>query len=111
MLIKDELRFIKKLKELEKYNIDSLDDVERQLIRGDKFEMMWLDLEKIVNKLNPPDEFRGYGFEKVSMFALDVIKRKYFPAPRVKFTPFTEGYAQGYKAGLDFLEARRKRGM
>jgi len=98
MLIKGELRFIKRLKELERYNIDSLDDIEEQLIRGEKFEEMWRELKL-------------YGIEKLIIERVKYLEQKYFPAPRVKFTPFTEGFAQGYKAGLDFLEAQRKRGM
>ena len=120
MLIKGELEFIKKVRSLGTNSVelhvvqDKFKEVEEQLIRGEKFEEMWLDLEKITNGkvefATPPPEFRGYrgGILKYYMMK---IKEKYFPAPRVTFTPFTEGYAQGYKAGLDFVEALRKRGM
>jgi len=82
--------------------------------RGEKFEAMWLDLEKIINGTveyaTPPPEFRGYrgGILKYYMM---LIEEKHFPAPKVEYTPFIGGFYDGYQLGLDITEARRKRGM
>ena len=114
MLIKGELGFVELLiKNRKDVNTEKLQEIKEQLIRGDKYEMMWLDLDKVVKgKIEfhtPPPKFRGYR-GGILKYYMAKIKEKYFPAPRVKYTPFIEGFTKGVELSmrLNALSAKMK---
>ena len=102
MLIKGELKFIEILVRVKEINQEKLQEVKEQLIRGDKYEMMWRDLDKYVNgkvDIKIPDEYRGYkgGILKYLMIK---TKEKYF---KPEFTSnFIKGVEKGIELGLKF---------
>jgi hypothetical protein len=68
MLIKGELRFIEILREMERFNPDKLDGIEEALLRGERYEEMWGDIERL--------------FSAHAESNLKHIKQKYFPKPK-----------------------------
>ena len=103
MLIKGELRFIEILERVKEINSGKLKEVKEQLIRGDKFEMIYRDLVKFNNQDNTnfvlPGEYRGYQ-GGVLRYLLKSLHDKYFSAPRVKYTPFVDGMIKGIELGI-----------
>lgn len=109
MLIHGELRFMKILKSLKVVDekgtehpilLSALEEIEEQLIRGDKYEHIVRDLEavyKCQQKIVIPDEYRGYQGGTLK-YLLEKVKEKYFPKP--KTASFMEGVEKGYELGL-----------
>ena len=102
MLIKGELRFIEILKRVREINQEKLREVEEQLIRGDRYEMIYKELVKFNNQDNTgfvlPDEYRGYQ-GGILRFLLETLHEKYFPTPRTKYTPLEEAFKEGVEFG------------
>ena len=111
MLIKGELRFIEILGRVKEINSGKLEEVKEQLIRGDKFEMIYRDLVKFNNQDNTnfilPNEYRGYQ-GGVLRYLLKVLHDKYFPVPRTEHTPFTKGFKEGMELGKRLGELNSK---
>ena len=89
MLIKGELRYIQILKDRGTCIDDRLDEIEEQLIRGDKFEQMWEKLEKEWGRITtyyrgrlPNGRYTGHD-ESIKEI-MDRVKQKYFPKPTKK---------------------------
>ncbi|TET08486.1 MAG: hypothetical protein E3J83_03305 [Candidatus Atribacteria bacterium] len=92
MLIKGELRFIEILGMIPQINREKLQDVKEQLIRGDKYEMMWLEIVKYLNSICG------------NFHIAEIIKKKYFPALRFEHRSFVDGFKEGIELGMCYKD-------
>jgi len=122
MLIKGELRFIKMLKTLKVYdnqhnlvllNQEALQEIEEQLIRGDKFEQMFLDLESVINcqkDIYIPEEYREYHGGTLK-YLIKTVKKRHFPIKpldSVMYTEFMKGFEKGVELAERMVQVRKQ---
>ena len=102
MLIKGELRFIDILKEDGRYNLGKLEEVREQLIRGDKFEKMWMDLETGII-------WESSRLEFMIKSTMSMLKLKYFldRPDNKKDTAFIKGFKEGVELAERIVQARK----